>query len=119
MLAPWVIDEMKTAKLGDKRLNARLAKCCRNWRRDRPRAFLQRAADAPRWLPLTGFARVRNTSFDSVLQPHVDATRQRMATQSVVVLRKTPRKLTRLDQNNKWWAPVRWTAILVAARCST
>ena len=25
MLAPWVMDEVKTAKLGDKRLNARLA----------------------------------------------------------------------------------------------
>jgi len=24
MLAPWIMDEVKTAKLGDKRLNARL-----------------------------------------------------------------------------------------------
>src|SRR3990172_9529671 len=32
------------------------------------------------------FCESENTSFDSVLQPHVDATRQRMATQSVVLL---------------------------------
>ena len=86
MLAPWVIDEMKTAKLGDKRLNARLAQVLSQLAA-RPTASIPAACGGrAEMVAAYRFCESENTSFDSVLQPHVDATRQRMATQSVVLL---------------------------------
>jgi hypothetical protein len=86
MLAPWVIDEVKTAKLGDKRLNARLGEVLSQLAA-RPTASIPAACGGrAEMIAAYRFCENENTSFDSVLQPHVDATRQRIAAQSVVVL---------------------------------
>jgi hypothetical protein len=86
MLAPWVIDEMKTAKLGDKRLNARLAQVLSQLAA-RPTASIPAACGGrAEMVAAYRFCENENTSFDGVLQPHIDATRQRMAVQPVVVL---------------------------------
>ncbi len=59
MLAPWVMDEVKTAKLNDKRLNARLADVLSLLARIRMRAFPPRVVVGLRWsLPIV-FARMR------------------------------------------------------------
>jgi hypothetical protein len=86
MLAPWVIEEMKTAKLNDKRLN------------DRLRVVLSQLAEHPTAsIPAAcgGYAEMaaayrlfdnEKATFDNILQAHADATRQRIAEQSVVIL---------------------------------
>jgi hypothetical protein len=86
MLAPWVIEEMKTAKLNDKRLNERL------------RVVLSQLAEHPTAsIPAAcgGYAEMaaayrlfdnEKATFDNILQAHADATRQRIAEQSVVIL---------------------------------
>lgn len=86
MLAPWVIDEMKTAKLGDKRLNARLAQVLSQLAA-RPTASIPAACGGrAEMVAAYRFCENESTSFRNVLQPHIDATRQRMAVQPVVVL---------------------------------
>jgi len=86
MLAPWVVDEMKTASLPDKRLNARLE------------AVLDQLASRPTGsIPSAcgGYAETaaayrffdnERVLFDDVLQPHIDATRRRIKEQSVVIM---------------------------------
>ncbi len=86
MLASWVVEEMKTAALNDKRLN------------DRLRALLSDLGAHPTAsIPAAcgGYAETaaayrffdnEKTGFDNVLQPHIDATRIRIAAQPVVVL---------------------------------
>jgi hypothetical protein len=86
MLAPWVVDEMKTAKLGDKRLNARLAQVLSQLAA-RPTASIPAACGGrAEMVAAYRFCKNESTSFDNVLQPHTDATRQRMAAQPVVLL---------------------------------
>ena len=82
----WAQEEMQTANLGDERLNARLA------------SFLGRLADRPgdsipaacRGLAETmaayRFLDNEKVTFDKVLQPHQDATLQRMHSCPVVLL---------------------------------
>jgi len=100
MLAPWVVDEMKTANLGDKRLNARLAQVLSQLAA-RPTVSIPAACGGrAEMVAAYRFCENENTSFGSVLQPHVDATRQRMAAQSVVVLAQDTTEIdaTRPDQ---------------------
>jgi hypothetical protein len=86
MLAPWVIDEMKTAKLGDKRLNARLEQVLSQLAA-RPTTSIPAACGGrAEMVAAYRFCENENTSFENVLQPHIDATRQRMAPQPVVLL---------------------------------
>jgi hypothetical protein len=100
MLAPWVMDEMKTAKLGDKRLNARLAQVLSQLAA-RPTASIPAACGGrAEMVAAYRFCENESTSFDSVLQPHIDATRNRMAAQPVVVLAQDTSEVdvTRPDQ---------------------
>jgi hypothetical protein len=100
MLAPWVHDEMKTAKLGDKRLNARLAEILSQLAA-RPTASIPAACGGrAEMVAAYRFCENENTSFDKVLQPHIDATRQRMAGQPIVLLAQdtTEIDVTRPDQ---------------------
>jgi hypothetical protein len=83
MLTPWVMDEMKTAELPDKRLNERLA------------IVLSQLAAYPNLsIPAAcgGFAEMaaayrlfdnERVTFDGILEPHFDATRGRIAAQSI------------------------------------
>jgi hypothetical protein len=86
MLAPWVADEVKTAKLNDKRLNERLAAVLSQLAA-RPTASIPAACGGrAEMVAAYRFCENEKTSFEAVLQPHRDATRQRMADQPVVIL---------------------------------
>lgn len=94
MLAPWVRDEMKTAKLNDKRLNDRLAQVLSQLAA-RPSASIPAACGGrAEMVAAYRFCENENTSFETVLQPHREATRQRMAAESVVIL---PQDTTEID----------------------
>jgi hypothetical protein len=86
MLAPWVVDEMKTADLKDTRLNNRLQEVLSQLAA-RPTASIPAAcggrADMAAAYRL--FDNERAT-FDKILAPHAEMTRERMATQPVVLL---------------------------------
>ena len=86
MLAPWVTDEVKAAKLGDKRLNARFGRVLSQLGA-RPTAAIPAACGGrAEMVAAYRFCENESTSFDAVLQSHVDATRERMAAQPVVLL---------------------------------
>src|SRR3954469_9770191 len=86
MTPPWIVEEMETARLNDRRLNERL------------RSILsQLAAHPTASIPAAcgGYAETaaayrffdnEKVGFDNVLRPHIDATRIRIAAQPVVVL---------------------------------
>jgi len=94
MLAPWIMDEMKTAKLNDKRLNQRLAEVLSQLAA-RPTASIPAACGGrAEMVAAYRFCENEKTSFEAVLQPHRDATRQRMAVQPVVIL---PQDTTEID----------------------
>jgi hypothetical protein len=108
MLAPWVIEEMKTVDLKDKRLDNRLCEVLSQLA-DHPTASIPEACG--------GFAETAaayrlfdndNASLESVLQPHIDATRRRIAAQSVVVLAQdtTAIDLTRPEQQVEGAGPL-------------
>jgi hypothetical protein len=100
MPAPWVVGEMKTVKLGDKRLNVRLGEVLSQLAA-RPTASIPAACGGrAEMVGAYRFCENENTSFDSVLQPHVDATRRRMAAQPVVLLAQDTSEIdvTRPDQ---------------------
>jgi hypothetical protein len=86
MLAPWIMDEVKTAKLGDKRLNARLGQVLSQLAA-RPTASIPAACGGrAEMVAAYRFCENESTDFDGVLQPHIDATRERMAAQPVALL---------------------------------
>jgi Transposase Tn5 dimerisation domain/Transposase DNA-binding len=86
MLAPWILDEMKTASLPDQRLNARL------------RELLDQLVSRPTGsIPCAcgGYAEMaaayrffgnHKVTFADVLRPHVDATLRRIEEQPSVIL---------------------------------
>lgn len=100
MLAPWAVEEMTTVSLNDERLNGRLAA-----------VLSQLAAHPTASIPAAcgGYAETtaayrlfdnKKLRFENVLQPHIDATRQRLAEQSVAILAQdtTEVDLTRPSQ---------------------
>ena len=94
MLAPWVMDETKTARLNDKRLNRRLAEVLSQLAA-RPTASIPAACGGrAEVVAAYRFCANEKTSFEAVLQPHLDATRERMAAQPVVIL---PQDTTEVD----------------------
>jgi Transposase DNA-binding/Transposase Tn5 dimerisation domain len=100
MLAPWVMDEMKTVKLHDKRLDARLRTVLAQLA-DRPMASIPAACGGH--AEMTAAYRLfdnEKATFDNILEAHADATRQRIAAQSVVIFAQdtTEVNLTRPGQ---------------------
>ena len=94
MLAPWVVEEMKTAKLNDLRLDQRLAEVLSQLAA-RPTASIPAACGGrAEMVAAYRFCGNEKTSFAAVLQPHRDATRQRMGAQPVVIL---PQDTTEVD----------------------
>jgi hypothetical protein len=86
MLAPWVVEEVKTAKMNDKRLNERIAVVLSQLAA-RPTASIPAACGGrAEMVAAYRFCENDNTSFEAVLLPHGDATRQRIAAQPVVIL---------------------------------
>jgi Transposase DNA-binding/Transposase Tn5 dimerisation domain len=118
MLAPWIVDEMKTVDLKDRRLDKRLC------------AVLgQLAAHPTVSIPAACGGRAEmeaayrlfdneNVNFDNILQPHQEATRRRIGGQSVVILAQdtTEVDLTRPEQQVHGAGPLgeasHWGALL-------
>jgi hypothetical protein len=86
MLAPWVLDEMKTADLKDKRLDARLREVLSQLG-TRPVVSIPAACGGhAETTAAYRFFDNEKVTFDNVLQPHQAATRQRLAAQEVAIL---------------------------------
>lgn len=86
MVAPWVTNEMKNVDLKDVRLNERLVEVLGQLG-EQPTASISAACGG--YAEMTAAYRLfdnEKVSFDNVLQPHIEATRRRMAEQAVVVL---------------------------------
>ncbi len=86
MLSPWAMDEMKTAKLDDKRLNHRL-QAVLSQLAERPTASIPAACGGHAEMTAAyRFFDNEKATFDQILAPHGDATQQRISAQPVVVL---------------------------------
>jgi hypothetical protein len=86
VLASWVVGEMKTAELSDKRLNKRFAELV-DCLAKRPTASIPAACGgAAETAAAYRFFDNEKVTFETVLQPHIDATRERIAHQPEVVL---------------------------------
>ena len=86
ILAPWVVDEMKSVDLKDKRLNARVQQVLSQLAAH-PTASIPAACGGH--AEMTAAYRLYDNDkvgFHNVLQPHCEATRSRMAAQPVVLL---------------------------------
>lgn len=118
MVASWVLDEMKTADLPDKRLNHRLREVLSQLG-EHPTASIPAACGGHAELAAAYrlFDNERAT-FESILRPHSDATRRRMAEHAVVVAAQDTSEvdMTRPRQQVAGAGPmdggVRWGAFL-------
>jgi hypothetical protein len=85
MVAPWVIEEMKTVSLNDKRLNNRL-RIILSQLAGKPTASIPAACGG--WAETNAAYRFFDndkSDFDGILEPHVHCTRIRIAAQPVVL----------------------------------
>ncbi len=117
-LDSWVLDEMKTANLKDQRLNHRLAVVLAQLG-ERPTASIPAACGGH--AEMTAAYRLFDNgkaTLTSILQPHREATRRRVAQQPVVVLVQdtTEVDVTRPEQQVAGAGPLdggaRWGALL-------
>jgi Transposase DNA-binding/Transposase Tn5 dimerisation domain len=86
MLAPWAIEEMKTADLEDKRLNERLTALLSAFA-ERPTASIPAACGG--FNEMTAAYRFfdnEKVTYENILAPHAERTRERMAQHSVALL---------------------------------
>lgn len=118
MAVPWVLDEMKTADLKDKRLNNRLREVLSQLG-GRPTASIPAACGGH--AEMTAAYRLfdnENATFEAILQPHIDATRQRIASHPVALLVQDTSEIdvTRPQQQVAGAGPLdggsRWGALL-------
>ena len=118
MAVSWVLDEMKTADLKDKRLNNRLREVLSQLG-GRPTASIPAACGGP--AEMTAAYRLfdnENATFEAILQPHIDATRQRIASHPVALLVQDTSEIdvTRPQQQVAGAGPLdggsRWGALL-------
>ena len=94
VLTPWITDEMKTSALPDKRLNERLRQVLSQLAA-RPTASIPAACGGrAEMVAAYRFFENENTNFDSVLQPHRDATRNAWPHNRPSCLCRTQRKST-------------------------
>jgi len=94
MISPWVNDEIKDVDLKDKRLNNRLAEVLSQLG-GHPTASIPAACGGYAEMAAAyRFFDNDNVDLDNVLQPHIEATRRRMAEQEVVIL---PQDTTEVD----------------------
>ncbi len=118
MVVPWVLDEMKTADLKDKRLNNRLREVLSQLG-EYPTASIPAACGGH--AEMTAAYRLfdnDHATFEAILQPHADATRQRIAGHDVVLLAHDTSEIdvTRPEQQVAGAGPMdggaRWGAFL-------
>jgi len=118
MVVPWALDEMKTADLKDKRLNDRLREVLSQLG-GHPTASIPAACGGH--AEMAAAYRLfdnENATFEAILQPHTDATRQRIAAQAVVLVAQDTSEIdvTRPGQQVAGAGPLddgtRWGALL-------
>jgi Transposase DNA-binding/Transposase Tn5 dimerisation domain/Transposase DDE domain len=86
MLAPWAIEEMEPADLGDKRLNRRLAQILSHFA-DRPTASIPAACGGHAEMTAAyRFFDNDKVTFAKTLQPHIEHTLERVAAQPIALL---------------------------------
>src|SRR6188768_2262792 len=86
MLAPWVVEEMNSADLDDKRLNVRLQEVLTALA-ERPTASIPAACGGhAETAAAYRFFDNAKATFERVLAPHCQRTRERIASQAVVLL---------------------------------
>lgn len=86
MLASWVVEEMKNVQLQDERLNTRLIEVLSQLG-GKPTASIPAACGGYAEMAAAyRFFDNRKTNFDNVLQPHIEATRRRIAERELVLL---------------------------------
>jgi hypothetical protein len=102
------MDEMKTAQLNDKRLNKRLVEVLSQLAAQPTASIPAACGGRAEMVAAYRFCENPKTSFEGVLQPHRDATRQRMAAQAVVILAQdtTEVDLTRPEQEVEGVGPL-------------
>ena len=118
MVVPWVLDEMKTADLKDKRLNNRLSEVLSQLG-GHPTASIPAACGGH--TEMTAAYRLfdnDNATFEAILRPHIDATRQRVALRPVVLVAQDTSEIdvTRPEQQVAGTGPLdggaRWGTFL-------
>ena len=118
MVAPWVQNELKTVDLKDKRLDKRLGQVLSQLG-GHPTASIPAACGGH--AEMTGAYRLfenDKSTFEAILQSHVDSTRERIAAQSVVLLAQDTSEIdvTRPEQRMEGAGPLdggaRWGALL-------
>jgi Transposase DNA-binding/Transposase Tn5 dimerisation domain len=86
MIAPWIIEEMKAAKLGDKRLNKRV-QLLLSTLGNRPNLSIPAACNGRAEIKAAyHFYDNEKVTFAKVIDPHLACTRTRMAVHEVVLL---------------------------------
>jgi len=108
MIAPWAKEEMAAADLKDKRLNKRLTRILSDLA-ERPTASLPAACGGEAELAAAyRFFDNEKVGYEGVLQPHREATRERIASQEVVLLVQdtTELDLTRPQQQVEGAGPM-------------
>jgi hypothetical protein len=86
MLAPWATEELAGVKLGDKRLNARVVVLL-SALGDRPILSIPAACGGRAETKAAyRFFDNEKATFENILEPHVEKTKERMAEQKVVLL---------------------------------
>jgi hypothetical protein len=108
MLAPWVLDELKTADLNDKRLNKRFLEIADQLGK-RPTGSIPAACGgAAEMVAAYRFFDNEKVTFEKVLQPHIESTRERIASQQHVILVQdtTEIDLTRPEQQVEGAGPL-------------
>jgi hypothetical protein len=86
MIAPWASEEMDGVDLGDRRLDKRAVSLLSTLGK-RPNLSIPAACQGRAEIKAAyGFFHHEKVTFEKVLQPHIERTRQRMAEQKVVLL---------------------------------
>jgi Transposase Tn5 dimerisation domain/Transposase DNA-binding/Transposase DDE domain len=87
MIAPWVMEELKSVSLNDKRLDARLCEILSAFA-GQPSASIPASVGGGRAEVEATYRFFENEkpTFEDILKPHIEATRDRMAAQPIVVM---------------------------------
>ena len=108
MLASWILEETETAELNDQRLNKRLMMLVDQLAKNPNLSIPAACGGAAETAAAYRFFDNDHVTFDNVLQPHIDATRRRIATQSTVLLVQDSSEIdvTRPEQQMKGVGPL-------------
>jgi len=113
MLASWVSEEVKDVDLGDKRLNERMGQILEQLGGHPTTSIPAACGGCAETVAAYRFFDNEKVSFENILQPHIEATYERMAQQSVVILAQDT---TRVPPD-RLLVPVLWTMVPDLARC--